>query len=476
MQMYGNSQYGSSADPELIAHLTTSLRNIPPPVGPTADNKGERPPLEVLPPAARELIEQAETAFGIHPSYSLAGMIFATAAAVGATHRVQIKPGSLQSPCFYMAMVGTPNSNKSGGLKFALNPIQERDDENYRKYQRDLIEYREAVQLGQAPEVPRLEKTIMVEYSREAIAAKHLENLRGLAVNRDELSGWFADFNRYGGGGEEAFWLSNWSGNPISVDLKSQNTIRIHNPVISVAGTIQPGPLKSIFTKAKSENGFSDRVLFAWPEIQQKADWNEYEIPAALTYQYAAAIERLQAIGFNTVDSELGEGWLPKETPHVIPFSKAGQRLMLSFFNSVNNPLCDFAENDRLKGMHGKFDIHAPRLALALQMLWHGYGEGGRETITEDMTGRALLLTEWFRSQSMKVYRYLHESGPLDDLPGDEQRIYNQLLASFSSSEAVFTAKATAGFSKRKTQAMLKSWKDANLVASENRGNYSKFY
>jgi hypothetical protein len=474
--MYGNNQYGASADPELIAQLTASLKAPPPrPSAPTT-NDSERPPLEVLPPAARQLIEQAETAFGVHPGYSLAGMIFATAAAVGATHRVQIKPGSLQSPCFYMAMVGIPNSNKSGGLKFALNPIQDRDDDSYRKYQRDLIEYREAVQEGQAPEVPKLTKTIMVEYSREAIAAKHLDNLRGLAVNRDELSGWFADFNRYGGGGEEAFWLSNWSGNPISVDLKSQNTIRINNPVISVAGTIQPGPLKSIFTKAKGENGFSDRVLFAWPDIKQKASWNQKEIPAALTDQYAAAIDRLQEIGFNTVDEEFGEGWQPKETPHIVPFSKGGQSLIIDFFNNVNNPLCDFAENDRLKGMHGKFDIHAPRLALALQMLWHGYEEAGKDTITEAMTERALVLTEWFRSQSMKVYSYLHESGPLDDLSGDEQRIYEQLLPSFTTGEAIFTASSKANYNKRKTQRMLKAWKDAKLIASDSRGTYSKFY
>jgi hypothetical protein len=149
---------------------------------------------------------------------------------------------------------------------------------------------------------------------------------------------------------------------------------------------------------------------------------------------------------------------------------------MLSFFNSVNNPLCDFAENDSLKGMHGKFDIHAPRLALALQMLWHGYEEAGRDTITEAMTERALVLTEWFRSQSMKVYRYLNESGPLDDLSGDEQRIYEQLLPSFTTAEAIFTASSKANYNKRKTQRMIKAWKDAKLIASDSRGTYSKFY
>jgi hypothetical protein len=478
--MYGKNQSGATApqSSEVVEMLKASLSTTPPPTPSKASTTDpDRPPLEVLPTAARLLIEEAETALGIHPAYALAGMIFAAAAAIGATHRVQVKPGSLQSPCFYMAMIGVPNSNKSGGLKFALDPIQERDAANFRKYQADLRNYHEAAQAGTPdPDLPTLEKTLMIDYSREALAAKHLENLRGLAIFKDELSGWFKDFNRYGGGGEEAFWLANWSGSPIVVDRKSQNTIRISNPLISVAGTIQPGPLKALADGPRADNGFTDRILFAWPTIPEKALWNHLRVPEGLSNSYEAAIDRLQDIGFNTVDSELGEGWQPKDTPHIVPFSDGGQKLLFSFFNDVNKSLCDFAETERLSSMHGKFDVHAPRLALVLQMLWYGYQEAGKEVVTEETTKRAILLTQWFRSQSLKVYSYLYDTSPLDGLSSLELKLYKALPEAFRTSDAKFTGKSCSNFSESKIQRLLQDWQKTEIITKNGHGTWGKLY
>lgn len=470
---------GGNQDPN--QELSEMLRaSISPPneIQQPEPSASDLPPLEVLPPAAQRLILEAETALGINPAYSLAGIIFAAASAIGATHRVEIKPGYSMSVCFYMVMVGLPNSNKSGGLKFALKPIFEYDGEMFHKYRADMSNYRDAINAGTNPEKPTLSKILMSDYSRESLPAKHLENLRGLAIYKDELTGWVRDFNRYGGGGEEAFWNQNWSGTPISVDRKTSESVRIERPVINVVGTIQPKPLKELTAGDRGDNGFADRLLFAWPEIREKARWTESNLPGDLYARYQAAIGKLLELKFDTNDNELGEGWKPEDTPHLTPFSESGRKMMFNFFNTVNKPLCDRAaanENSRLASMHGKFDVQAPRLALVLQLLWYGYEEGGKEVITEQMTERAIVLTQWFRSQSMKVYSHQYEQSPLDDLTTADQHFYSRLPQSFLTNDAVFTGTAL-GMKKRTIERRLKDWLNSDLLSKNGQGFYSKSY
>jgi hypothetical protein len=434
------------------------------------------PPLEVLPAYARLLIDEAEAALGINPAYSLAGMIFAAAAATGATHQAEVKPGSVHSACLYLVIVGRPNSNKSGGLSFCLKPIFKNDANQYEDYRLKLKEYTKAIKAGQTPEQPVLKKTIVSDYSREALPKRLLENPRGLALYRDELSGWTQDFNRYGGGGEDSFWNQGWSGTPISIDRKHEIPLRINNPVISVTGTIQPDILKELAKGNLKSNGFMDRLLFAWPDHGEKALWTDNEIPSDLVDHYEAAINKLLALDFQDEDPDLGPGWTPKNTPHLVRFSDAAKAVLFEFWNVTNKQHCDTAENSRLASMHGKFDLLTIRLALVLQMLWYGYGEAGKDTISEATTRRAIMLAEWFRAQSLKVYRHLHERGPLEDLEPKEQQLYKKLKPSFTTKEAKSLAKKKFAWGEKTTQRFLRRCKSLDLLTSDRRGSYSKEY
>lgn len=472
--MYDPNNIGATPESKAVADLLRASLNQPAETTTTTDT--DCPPLEVLPPAAKMLVEEAAKALGIDIGYAISGIILATAVATGATHRLEIKRGQYEYPRLYMALVGIPGSNKSRGLSFGLSPINRLDSERQKRYNSELAEYEAAIKEGTTDnQPPTKSQAVMTDFSQEVLAIAHEANPKGLVIFNDELMGHLSSMNRYNSGGEEQFYLSAWSGAPISVNRVSRKSIRIDNPVISIAGTIQPGPLK-IFAGPKAENGYSHRYLFTWPENKEKPKWNELEIPDSLISGYYAAIERIESIGFKTDDEELGEGWNEPNTPYTVKLTSTAKRLMIDFKNGPNKTLADFAENDQIRGMHVKFDSHLDRLTLVLQMLWYGYEEEGKDVITEATARRGIKLTEWYRTQSLKVHKYLYDRSPLDELSRDEQRVYRDLPTTFETSQLIMTGHLKAGWSRSKAERKKKDWDEKDLISKQGHGLYAKCY
>ncbi len=109
---------------------------------------------------------------------------------------------------------------------------------------------------------PYWKKIIISDFTPEALSEIHRHNLRGLGVYSDEINQWLKNFNRYSTGSATEFWLSNFSGIPITIDRKGQDPILISTPSISVCGSIQPGILQELSRDSRSQNGFIDRICF----------------------------------------------------------------------------------------------------------------------------------------------------------------------------------------------------------------------
>ena len=73
---------------------------------------------------------------------------------------------------------------------------------------------------------------------------------RGLMVKRDELAGWIASMEKYGGkgggGSDRAFWLQAYDGGPYTVDRISRGELHIEKLSVSILGGIQPERLAEI--------------------------------------------------------------------------------------------------------------------------------------------------------------------------------------------------------------------------------------
>jgi len=431
---------GNISPAEIDADIADNIRKMEArkrPPAPAPDHP-DNFPIDTLPLKLQELITGAEPALGIPPDFLAAAVIAAAGIAAGATYCLELKPGTTQRPVVYLVLVGLPNSNKSGALSLALKPLMDADAEAYKAYRAAKAEFdaiaslskqdRQAQGVTEIPDAPAFKKCLVNDATPEALTSLHMCNLRGIAAHRDELSGWIADFNKYRAGSDEQFWLSNWSGLPIAVDRKSSDPIYISNPAISVVGTIQPGVLEGLAKGERAANGFIDRLLFCWPEGLEKPRWTAEDMGLYLLGDYAAAIGRIAALGFD-----------PDGKPNALKLAPDARAMLFDFFNRENKPLCDAAPNEALQGIYGKFDLHAARLAIALHLLAWAYGDEAAPPleVQADTVLNAILAARYFRGQALKAYKRLHEADPVDRLPRDKRELYDALPEEFPTAGGV---------------------------------------
>ena len=110
----------------------------------------------------------------------------------------------------------------------------------------------------------------------EALASNLEDSPKGILYFRDELTAWVRSLDMYRGrGNDRQFYLSAWSSEMVKVDRKSAHgrPIVLPHPFISVLGGIQPDMLHELVTLDGCEDGFIDRILFAYPNEAEIRGW-----------------------------------------------------------------------------------------------------------------------------------------------------------------------------------------------------------
>lgn len=407
----------------------------------TATKTADRFPLEVLPPRAVAYIEALEDANGIPPDFMAPAMLWTCATATGNAVHIELKPGTRYAPILFLALIGLPNANKSQALKTALGPVFDADRQTYESYKEAFNEYKAAQGMSKAErrqsgldDIPKpiFSKTILNDVTPEALAAAHSGRLRGISVYYDELAAWFKRFDRYADNGDAETWLSLWTGTVLSVDRKTTDSIYITSPFVNVCGTLQPSVLERLAADGRGQNGFLDRLLFAWPDGITKPLWQMQGLDLSLRDAYTKAIGRLIEIDYNENDG-----------PIIITLAPDARQRLFDWYNNHNKKLCDNADNELLQGLHGKMDIHAARLILTLHLLRYAYNETADLPTEIDATTVAdgIRVAEYFRTHSLKVNQRIFNTDPVAKLPRDRQRLYDALPEQFKTADGIAIAK-----------------------------------
>ncbi len=435
-----------------------------------AERDGQNPfPVEVFPKPVQQIINSAKECLTFPVDFLGSSMLYTSALAIGNTHKIEVKKNWTENAVLYIALVGSPGTNKSHPLTFALKPIQNADNESYKEYELQKAEYDREIarsklegQSNGELKAPVWKKFLIGDHTPEALVEKHNINKRGIGVCSDELAGWFNNFNRYHKGGEQEFWLSIWSGKPINIDRKSSEPIYLPHPFIPVIGTIQTGILHQLSKGNRSENGFIARLLFAMPDNLQKQHWNEKEIEPTIIDNWDQIVTNLLNLPLE-LDANLNPD------ARILRFTPEAHAEYKRWYDA-NADLLNETENEAIQGIYAKADMFVARFALILQLMSWACNKGDKQAVEIDAIKGALKLFEYFRNTAIKVHGII--SKPLDRLSGDKRKLYESLPDRFNTQEAI--AKAEEG--KMPARNAERFLADKEYFKKTKRGEYEKRY
>lgn len=375
-------------------------------------------PLHALPRELRRLSEEAAAAIHCPPDQIGVPALVVCAAMVGSARALRIKHGWNERPTFYLAIVGDPGGGKSPALSLATAPLrtlQSELGEEYRQaraaYERALGEHelaegewrkqRKAV-LGAArpvaPAEPRRKIAFSSDATWEALAAAHLENLRGLVYLADELSGWARSMGQYksGRGADRQHWLSAWSAGPITILRRTlPEPIVIPRPALSVLGGLPPDVLGELADEQGREDGFIHRILFTWPEWRPTR-WSDDVVSDATRGEYETLARRLR--------SELQPQ--PDGQARLVGLTPEASAALRSFLERELHPALNAAPV-ALRGPLAKLVSYTSRLALVIHLCEHVQGRAPSPDVGAEAVEAAAELVRYFASHTARVYQRL---------------------------------------------------------------------
>jgi putative DNA primase/helicase len=333
-------------------------------------------------------------------------------------------------PNLWGAIVGKPTSKKSPGLDAALEPLRdiEADEarahrsaaadarlaEILRQYEAKATEsaIRKATEAGDRDKARELARTLANAEddapklrrftTSDPTVAKLGELLRdnpaGLLLERDELSGFFANLERAGCEGDRQFYLEAANGNaPWRVDRIGRGEIHVEAACLSVLGGIQPGPLTALVRDAGGREGAGSArddgmlarfSLFTWPDLPPFKLVDRLSDPKART-AVAAVVAR-----FAYMPAPTGRG-----VAMLLRFDEAAQGEFLRWLEEHERRLREASEHSLLDSHLGKYIKAVPALALIGHLADHEHGPVGLPALR-----RAIGWARYLESHARRVY------------------------------------------------------------------------
>jgi len=222
-------------------------------------------PVDALPLKLQKIINHYTAIKGYPADYLFSGVLTALGVAIGNSHVLTTVNGYKAKGNVFVAIIGRRGFNKSEALSDAFKPIQLFQNSLHSKYVDDMRAYK-AIPKKERDELkqPFFGKPILSDATPEAVALQLNYYIKGSAIVVDELAGFIKGFDRYAKGADEQFYLSAWSGSPITKDRVTSESLYISFPFLSIIGTIQPEVSDHAFL-GKEVSGFFDRWLLCYP-------------------------------------------------------------------------------------------------------------------------------------------------------------------------------------------------------------------
>jgi hypothetical protein len=393
-------------------------------------------PIDAFPELFRDLITELNETQNFPNDYTGTAILTAIATAIGTSAKVKVKGTWHELPALYTSLIGNAGANKTHPVKLLFEVFNEIDNDAINKYKILYNEFEEYQSISKktkdlTPKIDRpiLIKTLLTNFTPEILNQRLNDNVKGCTVLSDELSTFLEGMNNYSKSDQTSVYLSFWSNQPTSIDrVGNPIPLFIKHPYLSIIGGLQPRMLKQGFPIQKTNNGFLQRFLFAFPNTSLKHAINDNEFNTNLLNRYNEFIKNY--IKENPVKINEENGQINSKVFYWSADAKA-------YFYKWQKENCDLVNNNQntLKGeIISKYDNHFIRLALILQIMEN---QNTYEIGLNAVKG-ADELCKYFMNCAFKVLSVIQDLKTYTDaLPKNKKDLYNELTPTFTTETAI---------------------------------------
>lgn len=459
-------------------------------------------PLEAFPGRIQNIVNCFFETYQLPIDYHCTAILVAASTAIGNAYCAKYKSREIYPCNLFTCIVGPPGIGKTPAMKFGMYPIYN-IERRYRKLHNEkMIAWQQKCEVARAqndtvPKAPKSMDVVVKDSTVEAINQILEYNPKGVVLDQDELLAWVKGMNSYRKGSDLEYFLSIWSGTPVKVTRTGKDTKWIEYPFLNVIGSVQPKMLKDLITNDKANNGFLDRILFAYPDEFVVAKETDIDVDESVYRLYDNIIQFLQELPNQFVShrDDVTEEEFLEINRIEIPLTPKAREIYKAFRNEIVNQQ-NVAEDESVMGLLSKSKQYCLRIALILELLdlacraMPPEGEEGswqpidielarKLEVGQKSIERAKLIVEYFKRSSLKVMEQL--DGPVNQLPKYQRAWYKELPENFITQEAIQLA---ASMAEEEPAAKLSNRTIARLLNNEKyhlfrkvaNGEYQKLY
>ncbi len=399
-------------------------------------------PANVFPPVWSRWIAEAAEGAGAPQAFITCALLSAVGTLIGNARWAAPWHPWKEPPAINVALIGRPSSGKSPALDQVIElltalEIDANDDiaDRRREGKRQQAERAEkmriwdaevknAVKAGMAPpsppencepvKTPQRRRIYSTDPTIEKAGRLSEANPRGMMLQRDELAGWIAAMDRYGGGagGDRPFWLQAYGGRAWTPDRVKDGDDPVHVPHLlwSILGTIQPDRVSTLMMSG-DDDGLSARFIYCWPEaLPPRRPSCEADTEAALD-----RLRRIRALP-----------WQRDPEPHLLPFT--GPAAVALHDWRIEVATMEAAASGLMLSWLGKLPGLAVRIALVLELL--AWSETPNDTPEPEAIGdRTVIAAITFLSDfAIPMARRTFGAAALPEAERDARRLARWLI------------------------------------------------
>jgi hypothetical protein len=434
-------------------------------------------PLDVFPAKLQDMVLALARQENYSIEYTMASLIVAASTAIGNAVNIRIRGGWISSPILYMILVGRPGMGKTPPLDFAFQPIRKRDAKAIKQFKADMEYYNSILESQKGkkderqplPPKPILRRTIISDFTPEALIRALDDNPRGVVVYVDEIMGMFNAVNQYSKGQLIEQLLTAFSGKPLDVSRCSMPIpIHIERPFINIVGTMQTTRVHELVDKGYKDNGLLDRIIFVYPSSQEISDWSIDEDSTSLSFEkystlWENIINKILQIYFVTDENN------DSDLQNVLNFSPEASAYFTDWRNSIIKEVNRIKDDGLIDSRVMKTPMIVARMALVFQILRWACGEVHKDFVDIDSTKSAIRLSSYFEDCYSNIQTFML----MESIEPQKKELLDNVTPVFTTADAIQAGKEV-GLSERSVMYALVNLTTNKIIRKIKRGEYEK--